>query len=347
MITHSNSYIILKNQTESSMNFAYLCCKAMPTLNYCINLVKESKEGKIKLIKDDKEIELKLPKADYFKTEHSVEKLKEYKTYYRKNLAKLIFINSFSYFESYFKDLIKELLNFHGGKEQFIKTSKYKELQHLKCEENIDLKKAINKLREYASKPVKKEKYSTGKKEKYSKYIEELDNTSFRFPSELFATFGIIRLGEYIENKYLYNASKILDIAQDCFGVELSKEEISKFNTYRDFRNDVAHGKVLPPEKELQNGRNIEDINFKDFEFKHAQEANKFFKTLALKIDKHVVKHFFVIEDSQVAPLKCNKKVDTTKDLQRKIKAQAAKEGISLNELTERLFNEYLNEQEQ
>ena len=35
--------------------------------------------------------------------------------------------------------------------------------------------------------------------------------------------------------------------------------------------------------------------------------------------------------------------VDMPEELHRKIKAQAAKEGISLNELTSRLFNEYLN----
>ena len=35
--------------------------------------------------------------------------------------------------------------------------------------------------------------------------------------------------------------------------------------------------------------------------------------------------------------------VDMSEELHRKIKAQAAKEGISLNELTSRLFNEYLN----
>jgi len=35
--------------------------------------------------------------------------------------------------------------------------------------------------------------------------------------------------------------------------------------------------------------------------------------------------------------------VDMTEDLHRRIKAQAAKEGIGLNELTSRLFNEYLS----
>ena len=35
--------------------------------------------------------------------------------------------------------------------------------------------------------------------------------------------------------------------------------------------------------------------------------------------------------------------VDMSEELHRKIKAQAAKEGVSLNELTSRLFNEYLS----
>jgi predicted HicB family RNase H-like nuclease len=35
--------------------------------------------------------------------------------------------------------------------------------------------------------------------------------------------------------------------------------------------------------------------------------------------------------------------VDMFEELHRRIKAQAAKEGLSLNELTSRLFNEYLS----
>ncbi len=35
--------------------------------------------------------------------------------------------------------------------------------------------------------------------------------------------------------------------------------------------------------------------------------------------------------------------VDMSEELHRSIKAQAAKEGLSLNELTSRLFNEYLS----
>ncbi|TAK94308.1 toxin-antitoxin system HicB family antitoxin [Patescibacteria group bacterium] len=54
------------------------------------------------------------------------------------------------------------------------------------------------------------------------------------------------------------------------------------------------------------------------------------------------------VKETETAPEQSKAKlkrfnVDMSEELHRRIKAQAAKEGLSLNELTSRLFNEYLS----
>ena len=253
MITNSNAFFILKQQIQSSIDFSVLCCHAVPALNAYIKAVENG-------------VAKKLPDADHFKGDPNFEQLREYIPEYRRNLGKLMFINSFSYFEAYFKSLISEVLNFHGGKDAFVDRAQKRQHQHLVFAENKETRTAANKLREYA-KP--------SHRLKYVKYTKEIEHTDFRFPSELFAAFGIVELGtNYSDLK----ASQIPHVAKLCFGVELTESEISTFSSYRDLRNNVAHGKTL------------------SIEFNEANSANKFLRALALKIDRHVVKHFLVVE---------------------------------------------------
>lgn len=253
MITHSKSYSILKNQTQESLDFAVLCCTAVPSLNAYIKAVE--KGGKSKL-----------PDVDYFKGEPNLDQLKKYMPKYKQNLGRLIFINAFTYFEDYFKSLIQEILTFHGGKEIFAEKSLKNYHSHLACVEQEDIRISANKLREY---PKSKNK------QRYIKHTKQITHTDFRFPSELFATFGIMEFGRKADD---LKASQIPEIAIYCFGVQLSEDELSSFKDYRELRNAVAHGKTLT------------------IEFKEALKASSFLRDLALKIDSHIVKHFFVIE---------------------------------------------------
>lgn len=253
MITNSNAFVVLKEQIQSTIDFSVLCCQAVPSLNAYMKAVEKGAAPK-------------LPDADHFKGDPNFDQLKGYIPDYRKNLGKLMFINSFSYFEAYFKSLIEETLDFHGGQDSFVRLSLKKQHQHLTFSENEATRKSANKLREYP-KP--------SHKLKYLKHTDEIDHTDFRFPSELFATFGIMELGNNYRD---LKASQIPHVAKWCFGVDLTDKEIEDFSYYRDLRNRVAHGKVST------------------IEFNEANSANKFLREMALKIDRHVVKHFFVIE---------------------------------------------------
>ncbi|MBD9609542.1 HEPN domain-containing protein [Pseudomonas sp. PDM08] len=253
MISNSNSFSILKQQIQSAIDFSVLCCHAVPALNAYIKAVEK---GAAK----------KLPDADHFKGDPNFDQLRGYIPEYRKKLGKLMFINSFSYFEAYFKSLIEEVLDFHGGQSNFVQQSLIRQRDHLAFADSENARNSANKLRQYA-KP--------GHEQKYAKHTKILEHSDFRFPSELFAAFGIMELGTNYRD---LKASQIPHVAQWCFGIELTQAELDTFSSYRDLRNSVVHGKKL------------------SVEFNEANAANTFLRSLALKIDKHVVKHFFVIE---------------------------------------------------
>lgn len=253
MISNSKSFSVLKQQIQSAIDFSVLCCHAVPSLNAYIKAVENGAAPK-------------LPDADHFKGDPNFDQLRGYIPEYRKNLGKLMFINSFSYFEAYFKSLICEVMEFHGGQDDFVQQSLMRQHEHLLYADREPAKSSANKLREY-SKP--------SHKQKYAKHTKELDHTDFRFPSELFATFGIMELSSNYRD---LKASQIPYVAKWCFGVDLTEAELEQFSTYRNLRNNAVHGKMMT------------------VEFNVANAANKFLRSFALKIDRHVVKHFFVIE---------------------------------------------------
>ncbi|CAH6923348.1 HEPN_RiboL-PSP domain-containing protein [Vibrio chagasii] len=255
MITNSKSFEVLKEQIQSTLDFSVLTCHAVPALKAYMKAV----EG---------EYAEKLPDADYFKgNDNSFEQLRGFVPEYKKSLGKLVFISSFSYFEAYFKSLIAEVLKFHGGHETFLELSQEKQAIHMRTvDQDEGIRKSANKLRDYRK---------SGKEQKYSKHTEELENTEFRFPSELFATFGLKELGTNYQD---LKASQIPYIAKWCFGVSLTKEEEGTFSSYRELRNKAAHGKLT------------------QLDLSEATEINQFLRNLAIKIDKHVVGHYFVIE---------------------------------------------------
>lgn len=253
MLTNTKAFELLKGQIQSTLDFSVLCCQAVPALNAYMKAV-------------DGGSATKLPDADHFKGDPNFDQLKEFIPVYRKNLGKLLFINTFSYFEAYFKALIMEVLEFHGGQDEFVKMSLTKQSQHMNFAEDEEPKKSANKLREY-----KKNSHRL----KYFKHIRKLESTAFRFPSELFATFGIMELGNNYKN---LKASQIPHVATWCFGVELTEGECRRFSDLRELRNEIAHGKVT------------------EIDFNEANQANQFLRQLAIKMDKHIVKHFMVIE---------------------------------------------------
>jgi len=254
VISHTKAFLTLKEQNQTLFDFSVLCCQSVPAL-----------KGYMKAV--EAKATPKLPDADHFKGAPNFTQLRGFVSAYKKTLGRLVFLSSFTYFEAYFKALIEEVLAFHGGQDAFVSASMKRQSAHLSACDLPDVAKSAGKLREY-----KKGHLAPS----YKKHIKALESTEFRFPSELFATFGVVELANYKELK----ASQIPHVAKWCFGVPLSPNEETEFSKYRDERNDIAHGNIVA------------------VDFSAGLEASRFLRDLSVKIDKHVVKHFLVIEQA-------------------------------------------------
>lgn len=251
MIESSNAFKKLKLQIQDSMDILLLCCHAIPALKAYGKAVKGGQA-------------LKLPDPDYFGTPSSIDRLEKITPKYRKTLGKLVFLNSFSYFEAYISEIPNEFLEFHGMGKEFSKRED-------------EIKKTIldNKFEPFTKKlrePIKK-----GKEAKYKKIKAQLINNGYYFPKELISTYGMKRIQKQLEE---LKAVQIPDLLKDIFELKLSETEIKEFTRLRDFRNDIAHGKV------------------QEVDLRKAISSNEFFRNLAIKIDKHIVTYFFVTDIS-------------------------------------------------
>ena len=254
MIPSTCSFKTLKEQNQALLDFSVLCCQAVPSLKGYMKAVEKGSANKI-------------PDADYFKGAPDFARLRAIASCYKKTMGRVMFISLFSYFEAYFKSLIEETINFHGGEESLLVSSNARRREHLDSWRDTEVAKSANKLREYRKKHWD---------QSYKKHTKILSTTNFRFPSELFATFGI---QELCRNYKDLKAVQIIYVAKSCFGVEIDEGEEEIFSQYRDKRNAIAHGDIVV------------------VDFKEALDLSSFLRDLAIKIDNHVLKHFFVIEE--------------------------------------------------
>lgn len=252
MIESSEAHKRLKDQIQDSFDFLVLCCHAVPALNAYIKAVKKGGADK-------------LPDPDYFTEVERHERLQHITPGYKKVLGKFLMLSSFSYFEAYIFDLLKEIFKFHGGKEGFLELAK-KKRDIIFSSSDPKIEDMVRKLRE---KPKK------GKKEKYAKLNRELSQTSYKFPSDLFAVYAIDFIKGQLNN---LKAAQIPQLLQDLLGFNMTDDDEKSFMKMIFQRNKIAHGENI------------------QLELKEALATNEFLRNLAIRIDKHVIKHFFVIE---------------------------------------------------
>lgn len=193
--------------------------------------------------------------------------LRAFATAYKKTLGRLVFISSFSYFEGYFKALLEEILTFHGGHDAFVQVAVKRTEHHAASCAAPVTDSSARKLRGYPKRSLAPS---------YRKHIKTLETTDFRFPSELFSSFGIMELKNYLDLR----ASQIPHVAKWALGVPLTESEEDTFSKHRDTRNEIAHGNLV------------------ELDFTRGLAASRFLRDLSVKIDKHVVKHFLVIESA-------------------------------------------------
>jgi len=268
MIDQTDSFKKLKVEQQKILDFTVLVCYAIP------NLKKSIKGFKSQIPNYET-----MSKPDYFKDATAIPQLENIGKYYKENLGKYTLISAFSFFESYFRDVVEELIKFHGGKENFIETVHLRHKTFL-----INQTPSITENKKKLTEPLKKKNW-----EKYKKHIEVLDKEPmYRHPSELLATFGLKYFIETVTGNN-FKSVMIPDILEYAFGLDLS-EKVNKhteliekdlketFDTMRNIRNSIGHG----------DGNSIG--------FEKVMDLIRFLRFFAVKIDNHLVNHFFVLE---------------------------------------------------
>lgn len=148
--------------------FVVLNYHSVPGLKTTISKIKKSEDGYF------------ISRPDYFGQTSSIDQFQDISKNYKNILGKQLLLSSFSYFESYVYNVVKEMLEFHNNENLYeVAEQKTKKFISSLPEETIYKKR---KLQEYPR---------PGKKQKYQKYIKELISENYRFPTDLISYYGI------------------------------------------------------------------------------------------------------------------------------------------------------------
>lgn len=254
MIPHTKAFKRLKDEAQAVFDFAIVVCYAIPSL---------------KTILDKLPADAELPfRPDHFDSRPiPTQKVRHHAKEYKAVLSRYIFLSSFSYFEAYFVDLLKEIVDFHGRAALLHKH----DLARNRLLSDGNIQEAQRKLREY---------YAPKNKDAYRTYGRRLAVEGFVFPSAALARRGLQQLFDLVDTDYI-KAAEIPDLIESVLQLPLDEtDERDKFHGYRDLRNKIAHGR--PDAASLH--------------LKKAIEANHFLRNLALRIDRHVVENLLLVE---------------------------------------------------
>jgi len=247
-------------------SFKILKDQTQEILNFAVLITNSVPLLKMTIKNIEKKVDgIHLANPDFFKKAPDNEQLKDYSQEYKNNLSKYILLSNFSYFEAYVINSIEEIFKFHGGFDKMLAESQ------LRCNQHIDSGDETVK----ENKRKLQDSYDAKKKEKYEKHTIELKQVNYKFPSELLSSYGIIKLKEELKN---LKSVGIPDILANGLHMFISDDDIKEFHRIRDIRNSIAHG------------RN------QGFDIKSSMNCNTFLRNLSVKIDKHIVNNYFVIE---------------------------------------------------
>lgn len=268
MIASTNSFQRLKSEQQKILDFAVLICHAIPNVKKTIKGNEENIEY------------FSIPEPDYFNLVHQ-HKLKELSKHYKTNLSKYLIISSFSFFEAYFKSVLEELIDFQGGIDKFVETISNRHKAIINQDADEELTKHKRKLQE----PFKKKNIK-----QYELHGDKLlRNSAFTMPSELFSVLGIKYLFDLVSSDRfksvmipeLLEKGLLLDLNEKINKSSSLKDKTLKetFESMRDLRNKVSHG------------------DNPDVDFAKAMDYIRFLRFLSVKIDKHLIDNFFILEN--------------------------------------------------
>jgi len=253
MYPNTHALTTLKQQSQETLNFTVLIANSVPLLKKTIKSIEAG----------DPNTQLATP--DFFKKSSVASQLKSYACDYKANLSKYVLLSSFSFFEAYVTDAIKEMICFHGGLQDFCEDTKRR------CENHVN--PTDKKIIGYRAKL--QDSYKKKNSQKYIKYSQLLRKENYRFPSELLASLGVQALGKKIDN---LKSADIPDLLTNGLHFKISAAEIKEFDSWRSIRNNIAHGNKV------------------NCDMSKALKCNSFLRSLAVRLDLFLVQNYFVIE---------------------------------------------------
>lgn len=256
---HTEAFVRWKAQTQETFEFSILICHAVPTLKRNIRLF-------------EKGIIDELTAPDYYGTrgiadagqrERNKEQLKSISSGYKTKLSKYILISNFSFFEAYVFDVINEMLDFHGGRDEFIQKAKARGYQN-----------AINDEVEETRKKIR----IPNRVEHHQRYLEatkELEDIKYRFPSDMFGSYGAQMLIQKLSNM---KSADIPSILKDGLHMVIPDDVVDSYHNTREIRNKIAHGETV------------------ELTIKQVTEMSKLLRGISLELDQHLLRYFFISE---------------------------------------------------
>lgn len=301
---HSNSYLQFREKTQEIFNFAVLVTASVPSLKQNIgkyrknelhrlpdpdffepSVIYEISENTIakltdievskieqlnKLVgkpfgnKEFKNILIEILGEPLYKRHRNILKTQSLKYVdnilectknYQSKLATYLYFSLFSYFEAFIIDLSKEMIDSLPS----INGREY--IENFESDTTKKLRSQLNGA------------HDSRKEDRYKKISRELNLKGYKPPKDILSDAIIKLLTHKIDN---LKANDIPNFLENTFYIYLSEEEKETFHSIRDNRNSIAHGKKLYTPI-------IRDVI----------SANKFFKSLSLKIDNQVINYFF------------------------------------------------------
>lgn len=249
----TDSWALFSKQLEELYDFSLLSAYAVPSLKKHLNEVKGNNPVRTIIV------------PDFYRFDKSNKKrLNIFIKDYEKHLASYFLIAAFSFFEAYVKEVILELIDYHGGNVGWINNTN----QNFK---NIEIEMVKNDSIKHVSSLM--EPFRKDKKGKYLNKKKILRNNNYVFPSQKMSIYGISQLISKIKD---LRANQIPAFLEDVFNLNFSKKR--RFNNIRKKRNDIAHGKKL------------------NLSLRESRAMAKSLRGMSVEIDKFFLRNYFILE---------------------------------------------------
>jgi hypothetical protein len=205
--------------------------------------------------------------ADNFPHDKStVTTLSEWAKDYSRDLAHIIVLSVFSQFEAYVRAAVTEIYDRQGGPEQFLALA-VKQAKRYWDSAPVPISEAKAKLLD---------SYGQNKADKYRKYSRVLAEAGFSFPPDLLSAYGARQLLRKLEPR-AFRAWEIPDLLTDALMLKVTVAEREMYTEIRELGNNIAHG--ASPMLTVH----------------EAVKRTTALRKLAIKIDQHIVNHFWVL----------------------------------------------------